>query len=479
MQLFFVLIYFIPLLFIFTYSIIQFTLISNYLRSRRKQKVFPELTEYPFVTVQLPVYNEKYVIERLLDAVTAFDYPEDRFEIQVLDDSTDETTQLIQKKITELKATGSLVDLQLIRRPERIGFKAGALAYGLKIAKGEFIPIFDADFVPSPDFLKKTIPHFHNPKVGVVQTRWTHLNEDHSLLTKLQAFGLDAHFFIEQGGRNANGHYINFNGTAGVWRKATIEDAGGWSADTLTEDLDLSYRAQVKGWEFVYREDIGSPAELPVAMNAIKSQQYRWMKGGAECFVKNGRKLLRNNQVRFGDKFHGFFHLLNSSVFTALLFLAILSIPVMFLTIDDPAVYNLFKWTAVFQINWVVLGIFYWISFRYKGKSVIEFFWRFFWFLTFMMGLSLHNSIAVIEGWLGRKTPFVRTPKFGKDNWKSNVYVTKKIGVITWGEMALCTMFAVMFTLDVFYLNYGMMLFHGMLTLGFGSVVFFTFKHLR
>lgn len=479
MQLFIIFVYFIPLLFIFTYSLIQFTLIINYLRSKRKQKTFPKLSEYPFVTVQLPVYNEKYVIERLLDAAIAFDYPVDKLEIQVLDDSTDETTELIQQKINELKAAGSAVDLQLIRRPERVGFKAGALAYGLKIAKGEFIPIFDADFVPSPDFLKKTIPHFQNPKVGVVQTRWTHLNEDHSLLTKLQAFGLDAHFFIEQGGRNANKHYINFNGTAGVWRKTTIEDAGGWSADTLTEDLDLSYRAQMKKWEFVYREDIGSPAELPVAMNAIKSQQYRWMKGGAECFVKNARKLVRNDNVRAGDKFHGFFHLLNSSVFTAVLLLALLSIPVMFLTIDNPVIYSLFKWTAVFQVNWLILGVFYWISFRYHGKSVIEFFWRFFWFLTFMMGLSLHNSIAVFEGWMGRKTPFIRTPKFGKDDWKSNVYVTKKIGAITWGEMALCIVFAGMFMLDIFYLNYGMMLFHGMLALGFGSVVFFTFKHLR
>lgn len=479
MQLFFILIYFIPLLFIFTYSIIQFTLIINYLRSKKRPKTQPKLTAFPFVTVQLPVYNEKYVIERLLDAVVAFDYPPDYFEIQVLDDSDDETTSLIQKKIDELKATGSKIDLQLIRRPERTGFKAGALAYGLKIAKGEFIPIFDADFVPSPDFLKQTIPHFQDPRVGVVQTRWTHLNEDHSLLTKLQAFGLDAHFFIEQGGRNANKHYINFNGTAGVWRKATIEDAGGWSADTLTEDLDLSYRAQMKGWEFIYREDIGSPAELPVAMNAIKSQQYRWMKGGAECFIKNAPKLAVNSSLRLSDRLHGFFHLLNSSVFTAVLLLALLSIPVMFMTVSNSFLYGLFKWTAVFQINWLILGVFYWISFRYQGKSVVEFFWRFFWFLTFMMGLSLHNSIAVFEGWMGRKTPFVRTPKFGKDDWKSNVYVTKNIGAITWGELALCLTFLTMFVLDITYLNYGMMLFHGMLTLGFGSVVYFTFKHLR
>lgn len=479
MQLFFILIYFIPLLFIFTYSIIQFILIIHYLRSKNRVRIQPELIEFPFVTVQLPVYNEKYVIERLLDAVIAFDYPADCFEIQVLDDSDDETTQIIQQKIDKLKSIGSSIDLQLIRRPERAGFKAGALAYGLKFAKGEFIPIFDADFVPSPDFLKQTIPHFQDPKVGVVQTRWTHLNEDHSLLTKLQAFGLDAHFFIEQGGRNANKHYINFNGTAGVWRKATIEDAGGWSADTLTEDLDLSYRAQMKGWEFVYREDVGSPAELPVAMNAIKSQQYRWMKGGAECFVKNVSKLLKNDAVKLGDKFHGFFHLLNSSVFTAVLLLALLSIPVMFMTVNNSFLYDLFKWTAVFQINWLILGVFYWISFRYKGKSVIEFFWRFFWFLTFMMGLSLHNSIAVFEGWIGRKTPFVRTPKFGKDDWKSNVYVTKSIGAVTWGELALCLTFLTMSILDIIYLNYGMMLFHGMLTLGFGSVVYFTFKHLR
>jgi cellulose synthase/poly-beta-1,6-N-acetylglucosamine synthase-like glycosyltransferase len=479
MQLLFILIYFIPLFFIFTYSIIQFTLIINYLRSRKRIKVYPKLTEYPMVTVQLPVYNEKYVIERLLNAVIAFDYPADKFEIQVLDDSTDETTEIIQQKIEELKAAGSTVDLQLIRRPERTGFKAGALAYGLTIAKGEFIPIFDADFVPSPDFLKQTIPHFQNPKVGVVQTRWTHLNAEYSLLTKLQAFGLDAHFFIEQGGRNANEHYINFNGTAGVWRKTTIEDAGGWSADTLTEDLDLSYRAQMKKWEFVYREDIGSPAELPVAMNAIKSQQYRWMKGGAECFVKNARKLLNNSGVRGVDKFHGFFHLLNSSVFTAVLLLALLSILVMFMTINNPVLYNLFKWTAIFQINWLILGTFYWISFRYQGKSVAAFFWRFFWFLTFMMGLSLHNSIAVFEGWMGRKTPFVRTPKFGAGDWKKNSYVTKKIGAITWGEAALCLIFFGMFILDIIYLNYGMMIFHGMLTLGFGCVVYYTFKHLR
>ncbi len=479
MQLLFIIIYFIPLLFIFTYSIIQFTLIINYLRSKKRIRTQPKLTEFPFVTIQLPVYNEKYVVERLLDAVVAFDYPADRFEIQVLDDSDDETTTLIQQKINELKASVCKIDLQLIRRPERTGFKAGALAYGLKIAKGEFIPIFDADFVPFPDFLKQTIPHFQNPKVGLVQTRWKHLNEDHSLLTKLQAFGLDAHFFIEQGGRNANKHYINFNGTAGVWRKQTIEDAGGWSADTLTEDLDLSYRAQMKGWEFVYRADIGSPAELPVAMNAIKSQQYRWMKGGAECFVKNAGKLVKNDTVRLSDKFHGFFHLLNSSVFTAVLLLALLSIPVMFMTISNSFLYDLFKWTAVFQINWLILGVFYWISFRYQGKSVIEFFWQFFWFLTFMMGLSLHNSIAVFEGWMGRKTPFVRTPKFGKDNWKTNVYINKQVGAITWGELVLCLFFLIIFVLDLIYLNYGMMLFHGMLALGFGSVVYFTFKHLR
>lgn len=427
------------------------------------------------VVVQLPIYNEKYVVERLLDAVAALQYPADKLEIQLLDDSDDETTALIQQKLSSFTKDR----FKLVRRPNRSGFKAGALAYGLQQTQAEFVAIFDADFVPSPDFLVKTIPHFQDPTVGVVQTRWTHLNENQSLLTKLQAFGLDAHFVIEQGGRNAAKHYINFNGTAGIWRKTTIEDAGGWSDDTLTEDLDLSYRAQLRGWQFIYREDVESPAELPVAIHAIKSQQYRWMKGGAECFVKNGKKLLFYPKLRISDRFHGFFHLLNSSIFVAVFALALLSIPLLFVTNDSTILFNFYKKTALFQVNWLILGIFYWISFRHKSRSVFQFSWRFFWYLTFMLGLSFHNSVAVIEGWLGRKTPFIRTPKFGKENLKTNSYLSRKLNGMFLFELAFALLFLCMVFVDITFQNYGMLLFHFMLSLGFGSVVFWTANEAR
>jgi cellulose synthase/poly-beta-1,6-N-acetylglucosamine synthase-like glycosyltransferase len=469
--------YLLPLLFIFAFSLVQLSLIGSYLKSKKTSTPILENTTsfYPMVVVQLPIYNEKYVVERLLDAVAALQYPADKLEIQLLDDSDDETTALIQQKLSSFTKDS----FKLVRRPNRSGFKAGALAYGLQQTQAEFVAIFDADFVPSPDFLVKTIPHFQDATVGVVQTRWTHLNENQSLLTKLQAFGLDAHFVIEQGGRNAAKHYINFNGTAGVWRKTTIEDAGGWSDDTLTEDLDLSYRAQLRGWQFIYREDVESPAELPVAIHAIKSQQYRWMKGGAECFVKNGKKLLFYPKLRISDRFHGFFHLLNSSIFVAVFALALLSIPLLFVTNDSIILFDFYKKTALFQVNWLILGVFYWISFRHKSRSVFQFSWRFFWYLTFMLGLSFHNSVAVIEGWLGRKTPFIRTPKFGKENLKTNSYLARKLNGMFLLELAFALLFLCMVFVDIAFQNYGMLLFHFMLALGFGSVVFWTANEVR
>ncbi|WP_306413696.1 cellulose synthase family protein [Cecembia lonarensis] len=247
-----------------------------------KPLILPDPLDLPKVTVQLPVYNEKYVIDRLIEAVAELEYPKDKLEIQILDDSTDETSLIIQKKIKGFPE----IDFQYIHRKDRAGFKAGALKHGLASAKGELIAIFDADFVPDTTFLMKTVGFFVDEEVGLVQSRWTHLNEGYSLLTRLQAFALDAHFMVEQIGRNAQGAFINFNGTGGIWRRACILDAGNWEDDTLTEDLDLSYRAQKKGWEFIYRPDIESPAELPPVMSAIKSQQFRWTKGGAECAKK-------------------------------------------------------------------------------------------------------------------------------------------------------------------------------------------------
>ena len=484
MQLFILIIYAIPLVFIFSYSLVQLSLIINYLNRPQSIDHSPPLAfgqKLPFVTIQLPVYNELYVVERLIDAVAAFDYPKECFEVQILDDSTDETVEIIAQKVREILLQG--IDIQHIRRENRLGYKAGALAHGLKICKGEFIAIFDADFIPPKDFLQKTVPHFQEKNVGVVQTRWQHLNENYSLLTKLQAFGLDAHFTIEQGGRNAKNHFINFNGTAGIWRKTTIEDAGGWSADTLTEDLDLSYRAQMRDWKFVYLEALGCPAELPVTMSAVKSQQYRWTKGAAECVVKNLRKLLTDSHLSISTKLHGFYHLMNSAVFVAVFFLSILSLPVMLVTYHSGKFDAFFRFTAFFQVSWVILGTFYWISFQKSGLGFLAFVQRFVLFLLFMMGLSFHNSIAVAEGWLGRKTPFVRTPKFNvnkqSDSWQGNKYLAKSISKSTWIELLLMLYFIVALIIEIQLKNFGLVPFHLMLVVGYGSVLFYTFKQAK
>jgi glycosyltransferase involved in cell wall biosynthesis len=315
---------------IFYYSCVQMSLAVAYVRNRKKRKAeqIPTYNEAttPKVTVQLPMFNEMYVAERIIETVAEFDYPRDRFQIQVLDDSTDETKDIIAAKVAEVSVRG--INIQHIHRVDRTGYKAGALDAAMDRVEGEFIAIFDADFVPDKDFLKRTMPYFIEG-IGVVQTRWGHLNKTYSLLTELQAFGLNGHFAIEQGGRNVSEHFINFNGTAGVWRKTCIEDAGGWEHDTITEDLDLSYRAQMKGWKFKYLEDVESPAELPITMSALKSQQHRWMKGGAEVFVKMWKSLVKYPGLKFSDRLHGLAHLFNSSVFVFILILSLLSLCVL------------------------------------------------------------------------------------------------------------------------------------------------------
>ena len=272
---FIIAIYSISLLLIFFYSLAQLNLLVNYLGYKRRNKEAPKYNlldpkEIPFVTIQLPIYNEEYVVERLLDNISKIEYPMSKLEIQVLDDSTDDSVHDTAKRIKALQETG--LDIQHIRRTNRQGYKAGALKEGLDMAKGEFIAIFDADFLPSSDWLKKTVIYFKDQEIGVVQTRWGHINREYSTLTRIQAFALDAHFTLEQVGRNAKGHFINFNGTAGIWRKECILDAGNWEGDTLTEDLDLSYRAQLKNWKFKYLEDVETPAELPVVISAGNGQ---------------------------------------------------------------------------------------------------------------------------------------------------------------------------------------------------------------
>src|SRR3954463_10116637 len=289
------------------YGIHRYVIIYLFLKHRRRATVpAGQFEELPIVTMQLPVFNEVYVVERLLRSVSEIDYPKDRLHIQVLDDSTDDTRELTASCVSELRSRG--FNAELIHRSDRTGFKAGALETGLGTAQGDFVCILDADFVPQPDLLKRTIHFFTDPNVGMIQTRWGHLNRGYSLLTRVQAMFLDGHLLLEQTARSRSGRFFNFNGTAGLWRKSCIAHAGGWQHDTLTEDLDLSYRAQLAGWKFVYRENVVTPAELPEDVSAFRAQQYRWAKGT----VQTARKLMKRvmtSPLTFSQRIEAFFHL--------------------------------------------------------------------------------------------------------------------------------------------------------------------------
>lgn len=477
-----IIVYGVALTFIFCYSLIQLQLVIKYRqykklqRDRLAQKNEKEFL--PKITVQLPIFNEKYVVNRLIDALALQDYPRELFEIQILDDSTDETITLSKAKAEEWRLKG--INIDLIQREDRTGFKAGALAHGLKLANGEFIAIFDADFIPYPDFLRKTIQELRSEEVGMVQTKWKHINEEYSLLTKLQAFGLDAHFSVEQGGRNAGGHFINFNGTAGIWRKQTIIDAGGWQSDTLTEDLDLSYRAQLNGWKFKFIEEIGAPAELPAEMNALKTQQFRWNKGAAECVRKNLHHVLKSDRFSFGTKMNAIFHLMNSSIFICIVIISVLSVPLLFIKSNNPDLSLLFKLASLFVLCVPILALFYYSSFKQtidkvSFKTFLQFVVYFPLFLAVSMGLSLHNAIAVAEGYLGKKTPFIRTPKFNLDNnrkksWRSNVYLKKSLNPLTLLELLLAGYFFYGIICGIQLKDYGLLPFHLMLFFGFAYV---------
>lgn len=482
-----IVIYTIAIVLIFMYALAQLNLLVNYLSAQRKVSDCPKLdlsnpNEVPFVTIQLPVYNEMYVMERLLDNIAEIEYPKDKLEIQVLDDSTDESVQATASQIQELKAKG--IDIQHIRRKDRTGFKAGALKEGLEVAKGEFIAIFDADFLPKKDWLQRTIPFFKDSKIGVVQTRWGHINRNYSLLTRIQAFALDAHFTLEQVGRNCKGHFINFNGTAGVWRKTCIIDAGNWEGDTLTEDLDLSYRAQLKNWKFKYLEDVETPAELPVVISAARSQQFRWNKGGAENFRKMLWRVIKSKNISLKTKVHGLLHLLNSTMFLSIFTVAILSIPMLYIKNEYAHLRVYFYFMSFFVISTIIFFVCYWFMYRQiYGSGFKKFFsyiGMFFTFFSIAMGFSLHNSIAVIEGHIGKRSEFIRTPKFNisslKDSWKGNKYLRKKLSLNVVVEGLLMLYFA--FGLYSAFIvgdqggDFGLFPFHLMLFIGFGYVFF-------
>lgn len=482
MDLVIVILYSLASLLILIYSFAQLTLLISYKKAKKAEENFPVLDlqnekQIPFVTIQLPVYNELYVVERLLKNIAEIDYPKDKLEIQVLDDSTDESVEITAKLVKELQLKG--LDISHLRRKRRTGFKAGALKKGLKIAKGELIAIFDADFLPKKDWLLQTVPQFKDPEVGLVQTRWTHINRDYSLLTKMLAFALDFHFILEQRGRNFGKHFMNFNGTAGIWRKECILDAGNWSGDTLTEDLDLSYRAQMKNWKFKFLENVETPAELPVVISAARSQQFRWNKGAAENFRKNYSILFKDKKQSAATKFHGFFHLLNSSIFFLLLLLAVLSVPLLYIQSLNPQFSWYFNLMGVFAISAVIFFICYWVAWSQiygtNRKSFFSFIGVFFAFFAFAMGLSVTNSRAIIEGHLGKKSGFIRTPKFNltgiNHSWKNNIYMSRNIPVtvIIEGLLLLYFGFAIYsaFKLE----NFGLIVFHLMLFAGFAYVI--------
>ena len=417
--------YFVVLTLLTLYGAHRFTIAYLYYRFRKaipQTKILAD-EEQPHVTVQLPVFNERYVLKRLVESVVEFDYPKDRLEIQILDDSTDETQELGKELAETYKAQG--FDIVHLHRVDRTGYKAGALAEGMKVAKGDLIAVFDADFVPPPDFLKKTTHPFENEEVGMVQVRWGHINRSYSFLTRAQALFLDGHFVLEHVGRCYSGRFFNFNGTAGIWRKQCIEEAGGWQHDTITEDLDLSYRAQLAGWKFIYLPDIVAPAELPVEMNAFRTQQHRWAKGSIETARKVLLRVLQSDLPR-DVKTEAIFHLTGNLSYPLMVLLAIL-MPISIMI----RIQHNWHYTLVVDIPFLVGGtlpllLFYTWSQKEIGAPWIRRGLLVPFALSLGVGISLNNCKAVLEALIGHKSEFTRTPKYNvtskKSNWKAKLY---------------------------------------------------------
>ena len=441
--------YFFVLSILAIYGWHRYYLVYLYMKNKDRAPLpAPELTVLPRVTVQLPIFNEMYVADRLIGAVCDMDYPRELLEIQVLDDSTDETSEIAALAVRRHASRG--FDIRHMHRVDRTGYKAGALEAGMKESTGEFVAIFDADFIPPRDFLKKTLPYLaSDPGVGMVQARWGHINQDYSLLTKIQSILLDAHFVLEHGGRHRAGCFFNFNGTAGVWRREAIASAGGWQHDTLTEDLDLSYRAQLAGWRFIFLPHVVSPAEVPVEMNSFKSQQHRWAKGSIQTCMKLLPRILRSKQP-LGIKAEAFFHLSANFNYLLMSVLSILMFPAMWVR------YNM-GWTEMLLIDvplfcaaTLSVGNFYVVSQRELYPD-----WRArLKYLPFLMsigiGLCVNNTRAVLEALFGKQSEFARTPKYGierqGDEWVGKKY-HQSLGVQPLVELAL----GLYFSATVFY----------------------------
>jgi cellulose synthase/poly-beta-1,6-N-acetylglucosamine synthase-like glycosyltransferase len=419
-------------------------LVYLFFKTREKvpkpDRIFGE-EELPVITVQLPLFNERYVCERLIESVAQFDYPRGKLEIQVLDDSTDDTTEIARAKVFEIAERG--YQITLIHRTDRTGYKAGALENGLRTARGELVAVFDADFTPPSTILRDTVHYFSDGGVGMVQARWDHINRGYSMLTRIQSLMLDGHFVIEHGARQRSGRFFNFNGTAGIWRISTIQDAGGWEHDTLTEDMDLSYRAQLKGWKFLYLPEIVAPAEIPVEMASFKSQQHRWAKGSIQVCKKMLPTILKAD-VPFKVKMEAFFHLTNNFAYLLMIFLALLLMPNLLVRSEHGWREVLLIDLPLFMGTTFSIGTFYVVAHRQLYGGV----WRAIAKVPLLMslgiGLSINNAKAVLEGVFGHETPFVRTAKHGvennAENWRKKKYHAKK-GIVPIIELLFAAYF--------------------------------------
>jgi len=459
--------------YLFLFSIHQFLLTLSYQKKSVNRPGFAELTSFPKVTIQLPIYNEPEVVRRLLESVDKVDYPVEKLEIQVLDDSTDETSTIVREFIKHREKT-----YIHIKRNKRAGYKAGALQQSLLRTDSEYIALFDADFLPKPDFLLKTLPCFDSNEIAMVQVRWDYLNETYSLLTELQAFGLNAHFSIEQSGRLNSKLFMNFNGTAGIWRRDAILDSGGWSSDTLTEDLDLSYRSQLKGWKFKYLENYSCPSELPVTISSIKAQQYRWTKGTTETARKLLGSTLSSN-IGTKRKTSAFFHLTSSFVFLSILLSSLVSVPLLYLKANHPELDWIFIAANLFVIGFMMIAYFYWTSHRVNSTGKTSFLWKFPMFMGLTMSLGINNSLAVIEGVFGRKSPFIRTPKHNittKENRKKKLPPATRFSIANILEGLLAIYFALAIYLGIYLGDYGLIIFHLFLFLGYGITTWTSIK---
>lgn len=471
--------YFVALSVLFGFGTHGLVLLYYYRKTSKlklPEQVMPE--EVPTVTIQLPLYNELYVVERLIHSVCEIDYPKDKLEIQILDDSTDESIQLTQSLVSEYIKKG--FDIKYIHRTDRSGFKAGALKNGLISARGEFVAIFDADFVPKKEFLQKTVPHFNNPNVGMVQTRWEHINEDYSYLTKAQALALDGHFVIEQQVRNKAGFFINFNGTGGIWRKDCIFDAGNWQADTLTEDFDLSYRAQLNGWKFVFLNDVTSPAELPADINALKTQQFRWTKGAVETAMKILPKVLKSD-LPFKIKLECFIHLTSNIVFPFIILVALLNVPIVIIKTTIQGYDQYYSLMSIFVLASISTFLFYTFA-----QKAIHIDWKkrlllFPVFLAGSMGFAVNNTKAVLEALMSKKSEFSRTPKAGLvkagDNWNKKKYIQKKVSPMVLIELLFALYFVVGIGFSIYHVQIAAIPFQLLFLVGFGTVGLLSLRH--